>query len=155
MLNKGRSHGIDKDMGVITANGIVGTVVDVSENFSRVMSILHENNKINARIKKNNHIGNVEWGGNYYTQGLLTDIPTHVNLYSGDTIITSGNSFIFPEGILVGTVDKHIIDKGDKFNKARINFSVDYNNLYFVYVIVNLMKEEQVNLQAKGNLNEQ
>lgn len=155
MLNKGRAHGIKKDMGVMTSNGIVGTVVDVSEKFSRVMSILHENNKINARIKKNDHIGSVEWDGKYYKQGLLTDIPTHVNIYKGDTIITSGNSFIFPEGILIGTVDEHIIDKGDKFNKAKINFTVDYNNLYFVYVIVNLMKEEQLNLETQSDTNEQ
>lgn len=155
MLNKGRAHGIEKDMGVITSNGMVGTVVDVSENFSRVMSILHENNKINARIKKNDHIGNVEWDGKYYTQGLLTDIPTHVKLNKGDTIITSGNSFIFPEGILVGTVDEHLVDEGDKFNKARINFSVDYNNLYFVYVIVNLMKKEQQNLETQSDTDEQ
>lgn len=155
MLNKGKLHGIEKDMGVITSNGIVGTVIDVSDNFSRVMSILHENNKINARIKKNDHIGNVEWDGKYYGQGLLTDIPTHVNLYKGDTIITSGNSFIFPEGILVGTVDENIVDKGDKFNKAKINFSVDYNSLYYVYVIVNLMKEEQLNLETQNDTDEQ
>jgi len=155
MLNKGKSHGIEIDMGVITSNGIVGTVIDVSQNYSRVMSILHMNNKINARIKKNDHIGNVEWDGKYFAQGLLTDIPTHVNVYKGDTIITSGNSFIFPEGILVGTVDEHIVNKGDKFNKAKINFSVDYNNLYFVYVIVNLMKEEQLNLETQSDKNEQ
>jgi len=155
MLNKGSSSGIEKDMGVITSKGIVGTVVDVSENFSRVMSILHESNKINARIKKNDHIGNVEWDGEYYAQGLLTDIPTHVNLYKGDTIITSGNSFIFPEGILVGTVNEHLVDKGDKFNKAKIDFSVDYNNLYFVYVIVNLLKDEQINLETQNETDEQ
>ena len=155
MLNKGKSHGIEKDMGVITSNGIVGTVIDVSENFSRVMLILHEHNRINARIKKNNHIGNIEWDGKYYSQGLLTDIPTHVNLYKGDTIITSGNSYIFPEGILVGTVDEHLVNKGEKFNKARINFSVDYNNLYFVYVIINLMKEEQLNLENQNDTDEQ
>lgn len=155
MLNKGSSSGIEKDMGVITSNGIVGTIVDVSENFSRVMSILHEDNKINARIQKNDHIGNVEWDGKYYAQGLLTDIPTHVKLYKGDTVITSGNSFVFPEGILVGTIDEHLVDKGDKFNKAKINFSVDYNNLYFVYVIVNIMKDEQLNLETQGNINEQ
>jgi len=154
MLNKGKAHGIEKDMGVITSHGIVGTVIDVSENFSRVMSILHENNRINARIKKNNHIGNVEWDGESYTHGLLTDIPTHVELNKGDTIITSGNSFIFPEGILVGTVEEHPVNKGEKFNKARIKFSVDYNSLYFVYVIVNLMKKEQLNLETQNNTNE-
>jgi rod shape-determining protein MreC len=155
MLNKGRAHGIEKDMGVITSEGIVGTVVDVSENFARVMSILHQSNRINARIKKNNHLGNVEWDGEYYRKGLLTDIPTHVNLYKGDTIITSGNSYIFPEGILVGTVDEYLTDEGEKFNRAKLNFSVDFNNLYFVYVIVNMLKDEQLMLENQTTTDEE
>ena len=155
MLNKGKAHGIKKDMGVITSDGVVGTVIDVSENFARVMSILHESNRINARIKKNNHLGNVEWDGLNYRKGLLTDIPTHVSLYKGDTVITSGNSHIFPEGILVGTIDQYLTNKGEKFNKARMNFSVDFNNLYFVYVIVNMMKDEQLTLENQTTADEE
>lgn len=151
MLNKGSIHGIRKDMGVITSTGIVGTVIEVSKKFSIVISVLHINNKINARIKKNRHLGSIEWDGSYYREGLLTDIPTHVRLYKGDTIITSGNSFIFPEGILIGTVEEYYSKQGDKFNKARINFAVDYNNIYFVYVITNLMKEEQTQLETLQN----
>jgi rod shape-determining protein MreC len=148
MLNKGSRHGIAKDMGVITSSGIVGTVVDVSPQFSRVMSVLHVNNKINARIRKNNHLGTVEWTGDNYRYGLLTDIPMHVMLAHGDTIITSGNSFIYPEGILVGTVEEYNILPNEKFNTALIEYGVDYNNLYFVYIIVNLKKKELLNLET-------
>ena len=138
MLNKGNIHGIRRDMGVITSTGIVGTVIDISKNFSIVISVLHINNKINARIKKNRHLGSIEWDGSDYRKGLLTDIPIHVRLYMGDTIITSGNSHIFPEGIIIGTVEEYFSKQGDKFNKARINFAVDYNKLYYVYIIKNL-----------------
>ena len=151
MLNKGSAHGIRKDMGIIASGAIVGTVVEVSANFSRVMSVLHINSKINARVKKNRHLGNIEWNGVDYRKGLLTDIPTHVLLNKGDTIVTSGNSFIFPEGILIGTVEEHYSIRGDKFNKALIDFSVDYNNIYFVDIIVNLMKEEQLKLDSLQN----
>lgn len=142
MLDKGYKHGIRKDMGVITPNGVVGTVVEVSDNFSRVMSVLNIRNRINARIKKNHHLGNMEWDGRDYRVGLLTDIPTHVGLNLGDTIITSGNSDIFPGNIPIGTVQKFNNDSNEKFNTADILYTVDYNKVYHVYVVVNLKKEE-------------
>lgn len=154
MLNKGSNHGIAKDMGVITSDGIVGTVIDVTSQFSRVMSVLHINNKVNARILKNNHLGTVEWPGNYYRNGKLTDIPMHVQLYPGDTIVTSGNSLIFPEGINVGTVEEYNVLPNEKFNTASVKYAVDYNNLYYVYVIINLKKTEQLRL-LKNSANDE
>lgn len=147
VLNKGSLHGIKRDMGVITAEGIVGTVIDVSRNFSRVMSVLHVDNKINAKIKKNNHLGTLEWDGRDYRNGYLTDIPMHVDLITGDTIITSGYSFIFPEGIMIGTVAEFEKQPNDKFNNARVTYTVDYNSVYYVYIIVNLKKNELMNLE--------
>lgn len=154
VLNKGTEQGIKKDMGVICPSGLVGTVVDVSEHFSRVMPAINTSNKINARIKKNRHLGNIEWDGKDYQYSMLTDIPSHVRLSKGDTIISSGNSFIFPEGILIGTVDEYYSQEGEKFGRARIRFSVDYNNLYYVYVITNLMLEEQLNLESEESGND-
>jgi rod shape-determining protein MreC len=154
MLNKGRAHGIKKDMGVISHSGMVGTVVDVSENFSRVMPAINTSYKINARILKNQHIGNIEWDGYDYKTCLLTDVPSHVFLAEGDTIVTSGNSFIFPEGILIGVVENTINQEGEKFIKAKVRFSVDFNNLYYVYVIHNLNREEQLRLNSANYRNE-
>ncbi|MBN2174011.1 MAG: rod shape-determining protein MreC [Bacteroidales bacterium] len=148
MLDKGWKQGIQKDMGVTTARGIVGTVIGVSENYSMVMSILNIDNRINARIKKNNHLGNMEWDGKNYRFGLLTDIPVHLKLNNGDTIITSGNSQIFPEGIPFGKVDEYYEIKNEKFNTARIEYFEDYNQLYYVYVIINLNIEEQKELES-------
>ena len=147
MINKGRKQGIAVDMGVISSRGVVGTVVQVSDNYSVIMPIINISNKINARIKKNNHIGNIEWDGENSGYGLLTDIPTHVNLILGDSIITSGFSHIFPEGINIGLVEEYYTGGGQKFNSARISFAVDFNNLYFVYVIKNLMRNEQLMLE--------
>jgi len=147
MLNRGTKDGIGIDMGVVSVDGVVGTVIRVSENYSLVMSVLNISNRINARIKKNGHTGTLEWDGKNYRKGILTDIPTHVMMFKGDTVVTSGNSHIFPENVMIGTIDKYISEKGNKFNKATVDFSVDYNNVYYVYVISNLMKEEQLKLQ--------
>jgi len=93
-------------------------------------------------LKKNRHLGNIEWEGKDYRWGILTDIPNHVRLDKGDTIVTSGNSFIFPEGLVIGRVKDFKQQSTEKFNKATINFSVDYNNIHHVFVITNLMKKE-------------
>jgi rod shape-determining protein MreC len=148
ILNKGKNHGIEADMGVFTSDGVVGTVVEVSENYARVMSLLNLLNKTSARIRKNNHIGSVHWDGADYRYGLLTDVPAHVELLPGDTIVTSGNSLVFPEGLVIGLVSSPAdYDQKSKFKRAEIRFSVDFNKLYHAYVIVNLMKEEQDFLQ--------
>jgi rod shape-determining protein MreC len=138
-------------MGVITSSGVVGTVVEVSERFARVMSVLHIQNKINARVKRNRHLGNIEWDGKNYRKGILTDIPGHVVLRQGDTIITSGNSMLFPEGIFLGTVDEFANQVRDNFNYATINFAVDYNSLEHAFVITNLMRTEIQNLTEEAN----
>ena len=149
LIDKGANHGIRPDMGVITSNGVVGTVIEVSDHYSRIISMLHSKYKLNGRIKKNNHLGSVEWDGTDYTKGILTDIPVHVKLQKGDTIVTSGNSLIFPEGLLIGTVEDYQQEKNEKFNYAVIRFSVDYNRLHHVYVINNLMLDEQTELMNK------
>lgn len=149
MLNRGRKHGIKIDMGVISANGLVGTVIGVSENFCSVMSVLHENSKISARIKKNNQLANIIWNGIDYRYGILEDIPTHLQLFSNDTIITSGNSLIFPEGILIGTITEYHAEEGKSLNTASIRFSCDFNALYYVYIIQNLKHDELFNLKKE------
>ena len=146
-LNKGSNHGIKKGMGVMTVSGILGYVDEVSSNFSSVISVLHKNTKVVARIKKNRQIGTVVWNGGNYRQGELIQIPTHVKLTLGDTIITSGYSQIFPEGILIGTISDFSIEKGDNFYTISIRFSTDYNSLSYAYVIENIMKDEIDKLQ--------
>lgn len=142
LINKGKEHGIGPDMGVITSTGVVGIVVEASDHYARVMSVLHIQNKINARIKKNRHLGNMEWDGKDYRTGLLTDIPSHVILNPGDTVVTSGNSFIFPEGLVIGTVNEFKQQPSEKFNQAKVTYSVDYNSINHVFIITNLMKQE-------------
>ncbi|MCF8298942.1 MAG: rod shape-determining protein MreC [Saprospiraceae bacterium] len=147
MLDKGLNDGVKRDMGVISSNGIVGIVIEVSENFSTVLSILHKKTNISVMLKKNNQKGTLTWDGNKYTIGTVTDIPTHVMVEKGDTVITSGNSALFPEGIMVGTVENYEIDKGVNLYDIKIRFSVDFNNISYAYIVNNLFKDEQEQLE--------
>jgi rod shape-determining protein MreC len=147
MLDKGSRSGIKNDMAVITSNGIVGTVVNVSENFSWVMSLLNKHTRISGRITKNNQMGTVVWNGVDHMYGTLTDIPAHVKIAKGDTIVSSGYSYIFPAGIMMGTISDFRVEQGDHFYIIPFKFSVDFNALQYVYVVKNLMKDEQEALE--------
>ena len=141
-LNKGRIHGIGNEMAVIAPGGIVGQVIEVSDHFSSVMSVLNRHSKISVKLKSTEQIGTLLWNGENYRIGTMTDIPSHTELTKGDSVITRGYSHIFPEGVNIGTIEDFRINPGDNFYTADIKYAVDYNRVYHVYVVQNLQEEE-------------
>lgn len=148
-LNKGGRDGIDADMGVICGNGIVGVVVDVSEYFSVVKSLLHKKTEFSVAFKKNNEMGSLQWDGFNPQIATVIDIPNYVIVNVGDTILTSSSSF-FPTGIMVGTVSEFIAKSGNELSIAKVKLSVNFNSLSYVYIINNLKKGEQLQLEQKN-----
>lgn len=152
-LDKGSLHGIEPEMGVISSYGVVGVIKDVSENFASVMSVLNKNTVVSCKVKKNGYFGTLVWEGGNPAIGTLLDVPRHAALQQGDTIITSGASAIYPEGILVGFIENASLDDGDNFYTIRLRLSADYAKLTHVYVVKNLMRQEQIQLE-KASQNE-
>jgi rod shape-determining protein MreC len=141
-LDKGSMDGIAPDMAVISPNGVVGKVESVTNHYSLIMSLLNRNLKISAKIKKNNYFGSFEWTGISYRTGSLNEIPLHVNIAKGDTIVTTGYSAIFPAGIIVGYITDFSVHAGN-FYRINVRISNDFKNLYTVYILTNHQKEEQ------------
>ncbi|PKP48006.1 MAG: rod shape-determining protein MreC [Bacteroidetes bacterium HGW-Bacteroidetes-12] len=148
-IDKGAINGIKQGMAVINSDGVVGIVKNVSTNFSSVISLLHQKNSISGKFKDSNYYGSVVWDSdkNQYNTALLKEIPNHVKLNIGDSIITSGFSSIFPEGILIGTIKSYDLPKGNNFYDIEINLSVDFKKLSHVYIVKSLLKEEQTQLE--------
>jgi rod shape-determining protein MreC len=151
-LDKGSLNGIAAGMGVISAKGVIGTVKNVSENFCSVMSVLHEKNAVSSKIKKSGYIGSLIWELGNYRFAQLKDIPNHVVLTIGDTIITSGYSSVFPEGVVVGCVSAFDLPEGNNFYTIDIELSVDYKKLSHVYVVKSLQKEQQEKLEKLNDV---
>lgn len=149
-LDKGSLHGIEPEMAVIAPDGVVGIVKDVSENFSSVMSLLNKNIMISSKHKKTSYLGILSWSGGDPTMANLIDIPKNAVINTGDTIITSGASAIFPEGIMVGTIDEFSLKDGANFYDMDLNLSTQFGKLAYVYVVKNLMKEEIRTLEKKS-----
>lgn len=147
-LDKGSLHGIRPYMAVACGSGVVGIVKDVSPHFSTVSSLLHSDTRISSKIKSNDYFGTTVWSGNSPVIGQLRDIPSHAKVKVGDTIITSTFSGIFPRGIVIGKI-LELGNSGDSFKDIKIKFSTDFQNLSYVYVIRNILKEERDSLEAK------
>lgn len=144
-IDKGRRHGIEPDMAVISDNGIVGIVLESSENFSTVISMLHLNFRVSGKIKNNNYFGSVTWNGRNTERVSFNDILHHVEIHKGDTIVTNNFSHIFPEGLIIGTITDYSV-KGN-FYEINLKPSTNFKNLAYVYVIKNLYRNEQLELE--------
>ena len=149
-LHRGRNQGVQPDFGVINMNNaVLGTVVDVSENYSVVMSLLHEQSNLSARLKRSGETGTVIWDGLDPHILLLKDISKTVKIKSGDTVVTSGFSDKFPAGLLVGYVKDIISDKSMSTYTVRIIPGANFENLQHAYIIENLQKDEPAALLNK------
>jgi rod shape-determining protein MreC len=149
MVDKGSLDSIKPEMAVISPNGVVGIVESVTDRYALIISLLNRNLKVSAKIKKNNYFGAFEWSGTSYKRGLLTDIPLHVQLAKGDTIITSGFSSTFPEGIMLGYISD-FSNPGGNFYDIDLDISNDFKNLSYVYIVTSFRKEEQKQLELKA-----
>lgn len=145
-INKGRKQGVSRDMAVIGEQGIIGIVLESSPNFSTVLPIINRDFRLSAKIAKNNFAGIIQWNGNSPQQAILNEIPYHVDVQIGDTIVTSGFSAIFPEGLHVGTISDFSLQERN-FYEIQIKLGTNFNTLFNVNVIKNFLQEEQRELE--------
>jgi len=136
-LNKGQIDHIEEDYGVITSKGIVGIVDQTSKNYSRVLSILNTNSRINVKLKKTNYFGILSWDGKSPEITQLKDIQDLVKLSIGDTIVTSGYSSTFPPNMPVGTIDSYRLNDTEDLYIIDVKLFNDMKNLEHVYIIKN------------------
>jgi rod shape-determining protein MreC len=146
-LNKGKHDSIKQDFGVITSNGIVGIIDNTSNNYSRVLSILNKKSRINAKLKNTNHIGSLTWDGKSSQFTQLIDVSNFAPIKVGDTIVTGGQSAIFPKGINIGIIDDFKTDIGGDTYIIQVKLFNDMTNIGAVYIIENLDKEEIKSLE--------
>jgi len=149
-LNKGSIHGIYPDMAVLSPKGVAGIVIGVSSHYSVAISLLNANFKLSAKLKKTGQFGTIVWKESTPNKALLIDIPSHITIHKGDSIITSGFSAIFPEGILVGTISSFDKKISESFFEIEIDLCTDFSNLSIVYVIVNKFQSEQKLLEEEN-----
>lgn len=147
ILNKGSENGIEEGMGVVTENGIVGTVSGVSKHYSYVISFLNTTQSVGAKAIRTASFGPISWSGIRTDEAILRDIPIHNEIAVGDTIVTSGFSAMYPADIPVGIVTQLTNSNGIS-NNVNVRLFEDYNSLHFVNIVVNHNMKEIKELEA-------
>ena len=143
-VNRGANQGVKDNMGVFSSDGgLVGQVVNVSANFSQVMSLLHVQNKVNVLVKKTNSSGTLSWDAKNPRFLSLNNIPKSDSLIKGDTIVTGQYSLSFPPGHIVGTVAEIIPDPSTNFYVLKIKTAANFQNLQNVMIVENLQYDDQ------------
>lgn len=123
--------------------GIVGSVVNVSENFATVMSMLHPQFKVVVKLKNGGERGTIEWDGLSVLFVTLKDIPKSAKVAKGDTILTSQTSSLFPANLMVGTVYDIVPDNTSNFYTLKVRPATNFFNIEYAYVITNTQYDEQ------------
>lgn len=149
-LDKGSSHGIRPEMGVVDGNGVVGIVYKTSPSYSVVISLLNSKSSISCKIVGSDYFGYLKWEHGDSQYAYLRDLPRHAEFNLGDTVVTSGFSTVFPEGIIVGTVDD-MSDSNDGLSYLlKIKLTTDFGKLGDVRVIAKSGWEEQKQLEQNS-----
>lgn len=153
-LDKGKLDGIEPGMGVICPQGVVGQVMQCSDHFSRIYSVLHSEFNVSSEIKsallrqKNDKaLGIAKWGGLNPRLIDLTTIDRFKPIKQGDSVITSEQNVIFPSGTMLGKIKKLSAKEDQAFFNIEVELATDFQNLSYVYIVNNKLKKEQEELE--------
>ena len=141
-INRGSAEGIEPEMGVVDQNGVVGMVNVVGKHSARVISLLNPHMRLSCKVKNSDFFGSMVWDGKDPEYAILQQLPKHARFVKGDTIITSGYSAVFPEGIIVGTIVSSVKELSDNFVSLKIKLSTNFTQLSTVRAIKNQNKAE-------------
>jgi rod shape-determining protein MreC len=150
-IHRGSAEGVRPNMGVIGPQGVVGTVVNASDNFATVMSLLHYHSSVIAKLKNGGERGVIKWDGLSPLFVTMRDIPRSARVAKGDTILTSETSAKFPANTMVGTVYEIVEDNSTNFYMLKIRPSTNFYNIEYVYVVDNLQYPEQKALEDSSS----
>ncbi len=146
-LDKGSVDSIRPEMGVVDANGVVGIVYKTSPHYSLVISLLNSKSNLSCKISGSGYFGYLHWEGTDAQYAYLRDLPRHAEFSVGDTVVTSGYSAVFPEGVMVGTVDE-MTDSHDGLSyRVKVKLATDFGKVTQVCVISRAGQEEQKSLE--------
>lgn len=146
-IHRGFRQGVRANMGVAGPQGVVGYTINVSENYAIVMSMLHPQFNVVAKLKKGGENGTIYWDGKSPLYVSMREIPRSANVAVGDTVVTSEISFYFPANLPVGTISEIVPDNTSNFYNLRVRLATNFSNLEYAYVFENLQLEEQKRLE--------
>jgi len=148
-INAGRLKGVERKMGVVSSEGVVGIVYDVSEHFAIVKSILTSTINISAYVDGSNAHGLIKYIENDPRRVTLTGISNDIVIKKHAKVYARGSGGYFPHGAIIGKVEKLDPIEGEPRWDITVRLEQDMRKLHYVYVIKNFLKSELDELENK------
>lgn len=148
-LNAGELQGVKRGMGVFSDKGIIGVIHNSSDHYSVVKSCLTENINVDIMVEKSGQFGLLKWNGKNPKEGTMWGVSNDLDIDLWSRVVTRGGGGMFPRGLLVGKISRKEPVEGKPLWDLTIKFSEDYRSIQRVYVIKNLLKEEQAELESQ------
>lgn len=147
-IDKGTADGVQKKQGVISINGIVGRIVEVSEHYAIIESIISETFSTGAYVKRTGNLGYLKWDKNP-AETTLSQVVITAPIAVGDMVYSKVGSGYFPPDTKVGEIIDLTENEGEAYYDIRLRLSTDFSNLRHVYVVTNVFQEEMNQLQEE------
>jgi rod shape-determining protein MreC len=148
VLDKGYADGIRENMGVVSPEGVVGIIKEVSPNFSVVLSVLHSQFSIISKIKSSNVSGVLTWNGENVRYAQVKNLAHIENIKVSDTIMTQ-HSLIFPPDYPIGVVSSIYPETSGGYFVLNVRLLAPFESLSNVYIIEQNYSEELNNLMER------
>jgi rod shape-determining protein MreC len=142
-INIGKKQGIKRGMGVFSDKGIVGVIHNTSDHFAVVKSVLTESVNIDVIIESSGAFGLLKWDGKDPRRGSISGISNDMKIKKWSKIVTRGGAGNFPRGLMVGRIETLKPIEGKPLWDVTFVFSENYRRVQNVYVVKNLLQEEQ------------
>ncbi len=144
-LNQGTSSGVRLGQAVINEAGVVGKIVEVGKNYSKVLTITAPQHKVNVYIKHSGTQGIAQ--GRLHHPLIMNYVENNADIVADDLVLTSGISTTFPKGLLIGTVKTARKSKYQVFQEVSVIPAVNFFNLHYVFILKE--KKEQTSWLEK------
>ncbi|MFV0483974.1 MAG: rod shape-determining protein MreC [Bacteroidales bacterium] len=132
-ISVGRKNGVGVNQGVVSSAGIVGIITNTSENYSLGITLMNEKISVPSKLAKTNDYGIIRWDATREL-AFLDEIPQHVELSVGDSVVTSGFSSCFPHGMLIGKVKNLKKPFSSNYYEIEVELAENFSNVENVYV---------------------
>jgi rod shape-determining protein MreC len=146
-LNVGTKDGVAADMPIISEQGLVGKVIAVGEDYSLGQILLNKDFRASAKVQRSRVDGILAWDGG--SELRLTNVPKTQDVRTGDIVITSGYSNVFPKDITIGIISSIRQKSGSLFHEITVFPAVDFPALEQVFVITELPDSARAAVEAK------
>lgn len=146
-LDRGTADGVEPDMGVLGVDGIAGVVYKCTEHYSLVMPLLNSKSRVSCKVYGSGDIGYLQWSGGDSRYAMLHDLPRYADVAVGDTVVTSGNSSFFPEGLMVGIVSELYPSQDGLYIALKVELATQFSRLEHAFVLGRMDADELVALQ--------